>query len=322
MVGDAIDLRGDGHAVLRQGRTVAGDPGRPRGAGLQVLQVSRYSGGTTDGELLAHRHRFFSALADAVCTTASAAAAHQPAAEGGIEPVHPLQPGTSAAGNRGRRRPMQALAVVEGGRRIESTLSLSGQLDADCALLCRRARSADRRPASGAGRRLVAAARHGLQYRSASQRQAAGCWRVDCHGLRRRARARSGRLLCRRPGGSRFRRQPWPAQLARGRQFPFRLVPVSVGRQGGEDRICRHRLGQRRRSPSAWPEPRVGCLCWPSTPRVLNAGTYRAYFTPAAMGELLGTLAWSGLGTRAAAHRHVEPDATGRGKQGRQRAAA
>ena len=31
------------------------------------------------------------------------------------------------------------------------------------------------------------------------------------------------------------------------------------------------------------------------TPRHLDPGAYRAYFTPTAMGELLGTLSWSGF---------------------------
>lgn len=35
------------------------------------------------------------------------------------------------------------------------------------------------------------------------------------------------------------------------------------------------------------------------TPRVLPAGAYRAWFTPAAMVELLGTLGWSGFGAKA-----------------------
>ncbi|HJV62975.1 MAG TPA: metallopeptidase TldD-related protein [Albitalea sp.] len=34
-------------------------------------------------------------------------------------------------------------------------------------------------------------------------------------------------------------------------------------------------------------------------PRQLEPGSYRAYFTPTAMGELLGTLAWSGFGAQA-----------------------
>ena len=34
-------------------------------------------------------------------------------------------------------------------------------------------------------------------------------------------------------------------------------------------------------------------------PRQLSPGAYRAYFTPTAMGELLGTLAWSGFGAKA-----------------------
>ncbi len=34
------------------------------------------------------------------------------------------------------------------------------------------------------------------------------------------------------------------------------------------------------------------------TPRTLSPGAYRAYFTPAAMNELLGTLSWGGFGAR------------------------
>ncbi|MEO8279722.1 MAG: metallopeptidase TldD-related protein [Ideonella sp.] len=195
------------------------------------------------------------------------------------------------------RQAYATLAVVDGGRRIETTLSLSGKLDADCALLCAERdamivalpqvpvdsflllpdtvtntdrRQSGRLPAPADLIATVCAAARGLDLVGfyAAGPMVRGF--ADNRGQRNWHAVESFHFdWCVYQSGDKAVKTAYAGTVWDADEFAARLAESA------------------RRLPLL-----------ARAPRVLRAGNYRAYFAPPAVGELLGMVAWSGFGTK------------------------
>ena len=190
------------------------------------------------------------------------------------------------------------LAVVHGARRIESTLSLTGRLDTDLAtLLAERsalqAQLADvpDDPYLQLPEAITSSSRHqtGVLPSPASlvRDVAAAAQGLDFVGFY------AGGPVVRAFADSRGQRHwhhvesfhfDWCLVLAADKAVKSAYAGTHWDDSGFARRVA------------------VGAARLPllaQTPRHLDPGAYRAYFTPTAMGELLGTLSWSGFSAKA-----------------------
>ncbi len=239
---------------------------------------------------------FFGALADAVCV-----------ASPGVQRVNLLLKAEASQFIRFNhaqvrqatdvRQAYATISVVDGGRRIDTTLSLSGQLDADCALLCaeRDAMLVDLPQVPVDSHLLLPETvthtdrRETGKLPTASELIATVC--EAARGFDLVGFYAAGPVV-RGFADSRGQRN-WHA--VETFHFDWCLY------QSGDKAVKAAYAGTvwdasefaARLAESARRLPLLA-----KAPRVLQAGSYRAYFAPPAVGELLGLLSWSGLGTK------------------------
>ena len=159
-----VDLRGHGHAVLRQGRAQPGDPLRARLAGLPVRERRslRRSG--------LRMKAYFLELAAFVQSLAGAGEVIAVVLRGRVLGLHPLQQERGAPGHARCEQSRWTLTLIRDGRRIDATTTLAGQGAADRAQLA--AMLADLRDAHrrGARRSLSSLPLHAAPARNANPR--------------------------------------------------------------------------------------------------------------------------------------------------------
>ena len=243
-VGDASTLQVLGHAVLRQGRAVAGDPRRPRVAGVRVHRRRRVRRRRTDALHHVERWKPISTSSPRFSTARSRRARSTPAR-------FDAEVSDFVRMNRGKiRQPGSvdaALSAPASDPRRASTPS--------SASTCRGDLARDREPLPPA----LAALRDTLcrpSRRSASattrptSTRAASCGATRCRApkaiiatvLDAADGPRSGRHLRGGAGLPRFRQFARPAQLARSDELQPAVEPLPPRGQGGEDGVQRLRL--------------------------------------------------------------------------------
>ncbi len=242
-------------------------------------------------------HAFFSALADAVCVA--------PADDDWrIMLLLKAEASQFIRFNQAHvrqatdvRQAYATLSVVDGGRRIETTLSLSGLLDADCAALCaeRDVMLADLLSVPDDPYLLLPnTVNHSDRRETGRLPTADDLIATVCsaaRGLDLVGFFAAGPVV-RGFADSRGQRN-WHAVES----FHFDWCVYQAGDKAVKAAYAgTHWSADEFSARLAESARRLPLLAKP--PRVLPAGSYRAYFAPPAMGELLGMLGWSGLGTK------------------------
>lgn len=241
-------------------------------------------------------HSYFAALGDAVCVSTSATQR--------ISLVFKAEVSQFIRFNHARVRQATAvrqayatIAVVDAGRRIETTQSLSGNLDADCAAMC-----AEREAMIGALPQVPVDSFLLLPDAvTDTDRRQTGKLPTPDELIATVIAAASGLDLV-----GFYAAGPMVRGFADSRgqcnwhaveSFHFdwcvyqsgdkAVKAVYAGTTWDADEFAARLFESARRLPLL-----------ARAPRVLQPGSYRAYFTPPAMGELLGLVAWNGFGTK------------------------